>query len=147
MAGLVDLGSALGGPLVRLVGDVLNRVLPPEKMSEKDKAQIESAVLLELSKMDFSQLQGQLAINLAEARSENVFVSGWRPAVGWTCAASLAYTFVIQPMAAFAIGVWRLQLPPLPVLDTGSLMAILGGLLGLGGMRTYEKIKGVGKGL
>jgi hypothetical protein len=145
MAGLVDLGMALGAPLTKIVGDVLNRVLPAEKMSEKDRAVIESQVLLELQKADFGALNAQLAINLEEAKG-GFFVAGWRPFIGWVCGSSLAYTFVVQPFMAFAIGVFAWKLPPLPVLDTGSLMTILLGMLGLGGMRTYEKIKGVSGG-
>lgn len=145
MAGLVDLGSALGAPLVKLVGDVLNRILPPEKMSEKDKAAIEAQLLVALGQMDMAQLQGQLGINVEEAKSGNLFIAGWRPAVGWVCATAMAYSFVAQPFMAFLIGLYNWQLPPLPTLDSGSLMTVLLGLLGLGTMRTFEKIKGVSK--
>lgn len=145
MAGLIDIGSAVAGPLTKIFGDVLNRILPPEKMSEKDRAAIEGQLMLELSKMDFQQLFGQLNINLEEAKSGNLFVSGWRPFVGWICGSALAYNFVLQPFLAFAIGAFQAKLPPLPVLDFGSLSAVLLGMLGLGGMRTFEKIKGVSK--
>lgn len=143
MAGLVDIGSAVAGPLTKIVGDVLNRILPPEKMSEAERAKIEAGVLLEITKMDFGQLESQLQINLEEAKSGKWWIAGWRPFIGWICGVSLAYTFVLQPFVAFTVGVWAKQLPPLPVLDTGSLMTILLGMLGLGGMRTYEKLKGV----
>jgi len=143
MAGLIDIGSAVAGPLTKIVGDVLNRVLPAEKMSEKDRATIEANVLLEMSKMDFSEVSAQMQINIEEAKSSSLFVAGWRPFVGWICGSALGYNFVLQPCLAFLIGAYRLQLPPLPVIDYGSLSAILLGMLGLGGMRTYEKIKGV----
>jgi hypothetical protein len=145
MAGLIDIGSAVAGPLSKILGDVLNRVLPPEKMSEKDRVQVENQVLLELQKMDWSQLQGQLLINLEEAKHQNLFVAGWRPFIGWTCGVALAYSFVLQPFAAFLVGVYKWQLPPLPALDASSLMTILLGLLGLGGMRTFEKLRGVAR--
>lgn len=135
--------SAILGFLSAPLAEILKRVLPPEKMSEAERAQIEAALLIELSKLDWQQLHGQLQINLEEAKSQNVFVAGWRPFVGWTCGAALAYQFVLQPFLAFIVGVYRLQLPPLPQLDMGQLVTILLGLLGLGVMRTYEKSRGI----
>lgn len=80
--------------------------------------------------------QQQADINAAEASNPNVFVSGWRPAIGWIGAAGLAYQYVVRP---FAVGLgWH----DLPSLDH-SLMELVTAMLGLGGLRTFEKIKGV----
>jgi hypothetical protein len=89
---------------------------------------------------------GQLAINLEEAKSTSLFVAGWRPFIGWTCGSALAYNFILQPFLAFIIVAWRMQLPPLPVLDMASLLTVLSALLGLSAMRTYEKVQRVEKG-
>jgi hypothetical protein len=131
---IAEVGSLLNG--------ILKRVLP-EKMSELEKAQIQQSVTMELMKADWGAVAGQMEINKAEASSNSLFVAGWRPFVGWVCGAAMAYSFVLQPFLAFTVGVFKWSLPPLPVLDAGSLMTVLLGMLGLGGMRTFEKLKGV----
>lgn len=85
--------------------------------------------------------KGQQEINKIEAANENLFVSGWRPAIGWTCAAAFAYHFVLQPLIAFLIANTGHSVS-LPVFDMDALYTVLMGMLGLGGMRTAEKIKG-----
>ena len=77
-------------------------------------------------------------------------MAGWRPAIGWICGAALAWQFVLSPILTYLIGIcvafgWIPKLPPLPVLDTSALYTVLLGMLGLGGMRTYEKINGVSR--
>lgn len=84
--------------------------------------------------------KGQLAINVEEAKSANLFVSGWRPAVGWTGAVGLAYAAVLEPMARFAATMGGYT-GTFPVIDTTITMQVLFGLLGLGAMRTAEKLK------
>jgi hypothetical protein len=87
--------------------------------------------------------KGQLAVNAAEASSGNMFVAGWRPAIGWICAAGLGYEFLLSPLlpwvAALIVGHPIAELPDLP---TETLMTLLFGMLGLGSLRTVEKIKG-----
>lgn len=131
--------AAAIGPLATLLSDVIKRAFP----DKTEAAKIEAAMMTELLKADLSAVTGQLEINKIEAGSESLFVAGWRPAVGWTCASAFAYQFVLQPFFAFAVGVFAWQLPPLPVLDTGALSTVLLGMLGLGGMRTFEKMRGV----
>jgi len=70
-------------------------------------------------------------------------LGGWRPFIGWTCGAAFAYHFIIQPFLIFAITVFGLDLPALPDFDMSALMPVLLGMLGLGGMRSFEKSKGV----
>lgn len=83
----------------------------------------------------------QLDINKVEASNPSVFVSGWRPAVGWVCVAGLSYSFVGQPLLNWVSAIMNFANPPL--LDMGTLLTILGGMLGLGGLRTVEKVNGV----
>jgi len=117
---------------------VLDRVLP-------DPAQ-QAAAKLELMKLqqngELAQITGQMEINKAEAASSSLFVSGWRPSVGWVCSAGFAVQFVIGPLAE-----WGAALAGHPVkfpqMDTGTMMPLLLGMLGLGGMRTAEKMQGV----
>lgn len=85
----------------------------------------------------------QIEVNKAEAQHSNLFIAGWRPAVGWICASALGYTFVLQPFLIFILLALGVSLPPLPVLDWSSLSIVLTGMLGLGAMRSFEKSKGV----
>lgn len=87
----------------------------------------------------------QIKVNAAEASSGSIFKGGWRPFIGWVCGFSFFYHFVCQPVAVFAMTVAGVEMPPLPEFDMGTLMTVLGGMLGIGGLRTYEKQKGITK--
>jgi hypothetical protein len=89
--------------------------------------------------------KGQLEINKAEAQHKSIFVAGWRPFIGWTCGVALAWHFVLAPVTMFLCAYIGVAIPDLPSFDMGSLLTILGGLLGLGSLRTYEKQKGLTK--
>jgi hypothetical protein len=88
--------------------------------------------------------KAQAAINQQEAASGSLFVAGWRPFVGWCCGAAFAYAFVLQPFATFILAAFHAPLDPktLPVLDMTSMLPVLMGMLGLGAMRSYEKVQG-----
>lgn len=87
----------------------------------------------------------QIGVNAAEAASGSVFKGGWRPFIGWTCGLAFFYHFVGQPVAVFAMTVSGTEIPALPEFDMGTLLTVLGGMLGIGGLRTYEKQKGITK--
>ena len=114
----------------------------------EDKDQ-KAALAHELATMSDRHAQelakGQLEINKAEAASSSVFKGGWRPFIGWTCGAAYAYHFVLQPFLLFAVAMFGLDIPALPEFDMSSLMTVLMGMLGLGGLRTFEKQKGLTK--
>ena len=112
-----------------------------------------AAAQLELLKMqqngDLAQLAAetdlaklQIQVNLEEAKSTNWFVAGWRPGIGWVCGAALAYAALIEPLARFVAKVWFGYSGEFPVISTDLTLQILMGLLGLGAMRSIEKIKG-----
>ena len=84
----------------------------------------------------------QMKVNEIEAASSNVFVSGWRPFIGWTCGAAFAYNFVLTPFIQRGLVVTGTALR-LPVLDIGTMMPVLLGMLGLGGLRSWDKKNGV----
>jgi hypothetical protein len=101
---------------------------------------VANAAKLELLKLqqsgELAQITGQLEINKVEAANPSVFVSGWRPFIGWICGTGLGYQFLVYPiLVAFE--------PKIVQLDMGTLITLLGGLLGLGTMRTVEKLNGV----
>lgn len=123
------------------VMDVAGRFLPEDK--EKRAAaerEIEAQLTTHLAKIDLAQLD----INKTEAAHRSVFVSGWRPMIGWTCGAAMALNFLIFPLASFVLAQTG-HLVELPNLDMTQMMPVLMGMLGLGGLRTVEKIKQVSK--
>lgn len=109
---------------------VLNKFIPDPAA----KAQAEAELRSSLQAWD----KAQTDVNAVEAANPNIFVSGWRPMIGWIGAAGLAYQYVIRPLAT---GFGVVGLPPLD----GSLMELVVGLLGFGGLRTFEKYKGLTK--
>lgn len=125
------------GAVSGLIGNVIDKIWPDP--AQRAQANLE---LLKLQQSgELATMLAQTDINKVEAASASVFVSGWRPAVGWTCVLGLVYTFVGWPALVWASGVWKF--PPPPVIDTGTLLTLLGGMLGLGGLRTVEKLNGV----
>jgi hypothetical protein len=104
------------------------------------KAQAEAALRADLQKWDASQNE----VNKIEAGHASIFVSGWRPFVGWTCGVAFAYHYVAQPIFLFLLAAFGMAIT-LPAFSMESLLTVLLGLLGLGGLRTYEKFKGVSK--
>ena len=121
--------------LLEIGGKVLDRVLP-------DPAQ-QAAAKLELMKLqqngELTQIAGQMEINKVEAASSSIFVSGWRPAIGWICGAGFAVQFVIGPLAEWGSALYGHPVK-FPQMDTGTMMPLLLGMLGLGGLRTAEKL-------
>ena len=91
-----------------------------------------------------AQDAGQNAVNLEEAKSANLFVSGWRPAVGWACTLGLVWDVIVHPMATWACAVW-FPTVVVPMIDSSVIVPMLMGMLGLGTMRTVEKIRGVAR--
>lgn len=83
----------------------------------------------------------QTEVNKVEAAHRTLFVAGWRPFIGWVCGGAFAYHFIAQPLLVFGMAVAGLVVS-LPAFDMNVLTTVLMGMLGLGGLRTYEKIKG-----
>ena len=124
--------------IVTVGSQLITRLFP-------DPAQA-AAANLELTKMQMSgelaQITGQLDINKVEAASTSVFVSGWRPFVGWVCGLGLGYVAIVEPMARF-IATMVGYTGNFPVIDTTITMQVLMGMLGLAGMRSFDKKNGV----
>lgn len=134
--------SILGiSEVASLVQTVLSRVWPDK--SEQLKAQFDLAK--QESQQDFNLANSQIEVNKVEAASSSVFVSGARPYLMWVCGAAFSWQFVLQPLISYFIVVLGHPLPPLPALDSEALNTVLFGLLGLGTMRSFEKIRGVTK--
>jgi hypothetical protein len=133
--------AALIPSLLPIIGDVIGRFLPEDKeAAAKARQEIEAQLTKHLANIDLAQLE----INKTEAAHRSIFVAGWRPFIGWTCGLALAYTYVIQPIAVFALAHTG-YLIDLPTLSMSEMMPVLMGILGLGGLRTFEKFKKVSK--
>ena len=122
--------------IIPLIDKVLGAVLPDPAA----KAAAMTKLLGELGKLD----QGQLEVNKAEAGHRSLFVAGWRPMIGWVCAFAVAYQYILLPLVSWVAAVFTLPMPPLPGLD-GNLWELTMGLLGMGALRSFEKIKGVAR--
>lgn len=126
--------------LISPVSELLEKVIP-----DTDKrAELAHEIATMAERQAHEIALAQIEVNKADAASGDLFRGGWRPFIGWTCGMALAYHFVGQPVILFGMSVFSVDLPPLPEFDMASLMTILGGLLGLGSLRTFEKFKGVG---
>ncbi|RIK91784.1 MAG: hypothetical protein DCC73_15085 [Proteobacteria bacterium] len=129
--------------VINKVGDIIGKVIPDA--DKKNELKLELAKLADQADERLYQLQsGQIEINKIEAANPNIFVSGWRPSIGWVCSAALAWTFIFAPVATWAVSIWAPG-TPLPAIDSGNLFELVLAMLGLGGWRTLEKIKGVAK--
>ena len=126
--------QALIGPVAGLLDKFV------EDKDQKNALAHEIATMAE--RQAHESVMAQIEVNKAEAASASLFKGGWRPAVGWVCAMALFYHFILQPVLLFGVAVAGVAIPPLPEFDMASLMPILLGMLGLGGLRTVEKIKG-----
>ena len=129
---------------IDLVSSVISRIWPNADDQVKAKAALaELAATGELKRMALSAglAQGQIAVNQVAAGSKFWWVAGARPAVLWVCAAAFAWSYVLAPMLAFVLAAVG-HSTPLPALNLSAMMPALLGLLGLGGMRTVEKLKG-----
>lgn len=133
--------QALIPSILPAVTDIIGRFLPENK-EERAKAEreIQAKLTEHLAKIDLAQLD----INKQEAAHRSVFVSGWRPFIGWSCGLALAWTYVVTPILNFTLAQTG-HLIDLPAMDMSQMMPVLMGMLGLGGLRTFEKYKNVSK--
>ena len=124
--------SALIGP----VSSLLEKAIPDKDLREK--------LSHELAVLADKQMTAQIEVNKVEAAHNSLFVSGWRPAIGWICAMGMAGNFLVIPFANMALELSKTGVT-IPMIALSEMMPILFGLLGLGTMRTVEKIKSVSR--
>jgi hypothetical protein len=129
--------------LIPAVTQLLDKLIP-----DKEAAAAAQLELLKLAQQgQFKELDAltelsrqQTSVNALEAQ-QGTFRGGWRPAVGWVCASGLAYQFLARPVLPWLATVAGFDVPPLPPLQTEELYPLLMGILGLGGLRTLERVK------
>ena len=122
-----------------IVNKVLDLIPDPNA-----KARAEAEMQAELLKYAAEQSAQQSEVNKAEAANPNVFVSGWRPAIGWTCALAFMFMYVVAPLVTWVAAFFN-HLVPIPQFDTNALMSLTTGMLGLGAMRSFDKKQGTSK--
>lgn len=126
-------------PVLEIGKSLLERWFP----DPADKAKAEAAMLQMLQEQELRKVLAQIEVNAKEAASPHLLVAGWRPAVGWCCAAGYLWATIGQPVLGwFAL---KNGWPAPPAIDADVLLYVLGGLLGLGGLRSLEKVKGAAK--
>lgn len=126
---IFDFGAA--AKPVEAIGNVFDKLFTSDEEREQAKA------VFEKIKQQPHILQAE--ITKIEASHRSIWVAGWRPAIGWVCAVSLSFPFVVNPVMQWLTGDTG------PVLPTDSLITLVLALVGLGGMRTFEKVKGISK--
>jgi len=120
----------------------LREAITGEKI--KDPAE-QAKIMLALDQMEAKLKMAQMDVNNTEAQHKSIFVAGWRPFIGWISGSALAYNYIAQPLIYTALAASG-KVMQMPTLDIGTLMALLGGMLGFGAFRTVEKVKGVERG-
>ena len=132
--------------LIPMLGTLIDKFFPDPQAAAAAKVQVmEMAQRGELAQLDadLKMATGQMEVNKVEAASGSMFVSGWRPFIGWTCGAAFAFKFIAGPSAVVVMAMAGHPIT-LPVFDFEEMNTVLLGMLGLGGLRTVEKIKGIG---
>ena len=130
------LGKLFGGDTITAVGNVIDDMHFSGEEKEKLK--------LQMKEIDAKLKEKQLDINKAEASHRSVFVSGWRPFLGWVSGLSIGYVYLFQPILDMILQMFQVQVDWVQ-LDLGQLMPLVLGMLGLGGLRTFEKAKNLTK--
>ena len=122
--------------LIDPISNILDKFVADKDLKQK----LEHELKTELHRANMAQIE----VNKEEAKHRTVFVAGWRPFTGWVGATALAYHFILEPVIVFGLALYNIQLT-LPQFDMASLLTVLMGMLGLGGLRTYEKKQGLTK--
>jgi len=130
------LGKLFGGDTIKAVGNVIDDMHFSGEEKEKLK--------LQMKEIDAKLQEKQLDINKAEASHRSVFVYGWRPFLGWVSGLSIGYVYLFQPILDMILQMFQVQVDWV-ALDLGQLMPLVLGMLGLGGLRSFEKAKGLTK--
>jgi hypothetical protein len=136
------------GSLFDFGGKIIDRLFPDPDKAQQAKIELfklqQSGELAQLA-AETDLAKGQLAVNTEEAKSSSIFVSGWRPFIGWVCGSAFAMNFVVGPIVTFSAQAFLGKNLPWPTLDFTTIMPVLLGMLGLSGMRSYDKAKGTAK--
>lgn len=124
--------------ILEIGAKLLDKVIPDRDAREKAQAELLKAA----NDQDFQLSLAQIRVNEEEAKSDNIFKSGWRPAIGWICVFGLFYNFVLYNILLWVVATFGINITP-PALMSDILMELVFAMLGLGSLRTFEKVKGI----
>lgn len=128
-------------PLVGPIVDKLVDRIPDPNARAKAKEDFEKELLEAVTQANNAQTE----INKIEAGHSSVFVAGWRPFIGWVCGAGILWAFILQPIAIWAVTYFGCPEQKLPTIEADGLFQLVLAMLGMGGLRTFEKVKGVAR--
>jgi roadblock/LC7 domain-containing protein len=131
---------AIVGALLPALGTLIDRLIPDRAAAEKAKLEMEAQLVAAGNEAALAQVE----VNKIEAAHSSIFVAGWRPSIGWVCAAGLAWAFVLAPVASWGLVVSGVK-AELPSIQTDYLLELVVAMLGMGGLRTFEKMRGVAR--
>jgi hypothetical protein len=131
---------ALVPALLPALSTLIDRLIPDKAEAEKARNQLEAQLVTAANAAAMAQVE----VNKVEAAHSSVFVAGWRPSIGWVCAAGLAWAFVVAPVASWALMVLGIR-AELPAIQFDHLFELVLAMLGIGGLRTFEKLRGVAR--
>ena len=137
------------GKLIDKGLDVVDQFVEDKDQANKIKAEIKKQIESQDHELAMAQIKGQLDVNKTEAQHKSIFVAGWRPSIGWVCSLGLAYQFLLYPLLVWiwtfgkAKGFVPVELNPPPTLDGDLLFSLIVGMLGMGGLRSFDKVKKV----
>lgn len=131
---------ALIPALLPALGTLIDRLIPDKAEAERARLEMEAALVNAANQAALAQVE----VNKIEAGHNSVFVAGWRPSIGWVCAAGLAWAFVAAPVASWGLVVFGVR-AELPDIQTDYLLELVIAMLGMGGLRTFEKMRGVAR--
>jgi hypothetical protein len=126
--------------ILPLISTVIDRVIPDKNGAEKAKQEIEKTLIDNANQLNLAQVE----VNKVEAEHRSVFVAGWRPMIGWSCAIGIFWLFVGHPIVVYIDGLDG-TVSPIPTINHDILLELTFAMLGMAGLRTFEKLKGITK--
>ncbi len=133
-----------GGDVVKSVGDTLDNLFT----SDEERMEAERELMKAQRSFDYKERKliaeqniAQMEVNKADAKSGSFFQAGWRPAIGWIGALALAYQFIIYPLLVWGLTIFAVEIEPPPLISADALYPIITGMLGIAGMRSFDKLK------
>jgi len=133
--------QALIPQLLPILGTALDKVIPDNVSKAAAKAELEKALIDNANSINIETIK----TNQAEAKHRSVWVAGWRPAIGWSCSLGIAWLFIGHPVATWIAMLMGYSSMVMPTIPTDILLELTFAMLGMAGLRTFEKLKGVSK--
>lgn len=133
--------TALIPQLLPILGGVVEKVIPDKAQQSVAKLELEKALVANANTINLETIK----TNQIEAGHRSVWVSGWRPAIGWSCSLGIAWLFIGHPVATWLAMLMGYNEMVMPTIPTDILLELTFAMLGMAGLRTFEKLKGVAK--